>query len=79
MSMFQKRHYLALAQCLHKAPVSNYSLGMICLMLENDNPNFDRDRFQYAVTTGEMIGADIKGGPAMPTYKGGNRLMKRNP
>ena len=80
MSMFQKRHYIALATVLYNARATHgdIPLGCFVAMLEDDNPNFDTERFLLAATTGEIKGRAIRGGPAMPYYQGGNRLMQRS-
>ena len=78
MPLFQKRHYVALAETLHRASATHeVPLGYFIAMLEDDNPNFDTERFRLAVETGKSIGKAIRGGPAMPYYRGGNRLMRR--
>jgi hypothetical protein len=77
MSNFAKRHYLALAEALHKAkPLIGGKPAQAwlnsCLSISNtlaeDNPNFQPERFLLACNEGihaKYVRADVAGGPAM--------------
>lgn len=56
MSMFQKRHYKAIAKALHAVPddVRGTATYSLIRMFEEDNRLFDRDKFINAVKGGKQ-------------------------
>lgn len=82
--MFSKRHYIAVAETLFrsaaKANVAHETIvAELADLFERDNDSFDRERFIHACNTGEILGRNIRGGPAMPYgYSGAKWDSKLN-
>lgn len=66
-TQFSKRHYIAIARVIHNSRTKGVAavIRELADLFEQDNDSFDRDRFLHACKTGEMIGENIRGGPAM--------------
>ena len=45
MSMFQRRHYEAIATTLGLCNADEKVIKRLCDLFERDNPNFNRERF----------------------------------
>ena len=46
--LFQRRHYIAIAAVLTESNARRFTVSCFSRMLEDDNPNFDQDRFLSA-------------------------------
>ena len=49
MSMFQRRHYVALARTMGENEYSEEIIDAFCVMLKYDNSNFNEARFRAAI------------------------------
>jgi hypothetical protein len=78
MSMFQQRHFEALAQLLQdNVPNSNSKaqtraeyreqlIRAMCNLFASDNPHFNSDRFRLACIPGNNVRSRRVVGPSMP-------------
>jgi hypothetical protein len=49
MSMFQKRHYVALARFFGQSEQDNLQIDNLCILLKHDNANFNEKVFREAI------------------------------
>ena len=49
MSMFQKRHYIALARFIGTTEQSESHIDTFCILLKHDNANFNEKVFREAI------------------------------
>lgn len=49
MSMFQKRHYVALARFMGRTEQSESQINNFCIVLKHDNANFNEKVFREAI------------------------------
>lgn len=49
MSMFQKRHYVAMAQVIGQTEQIESDIDYLCEVLKQDNPNFNEKVFREAI------------------------------